>query len=465
MVKIASVEAENVKRVKAVYLEPKADGLTVIGGRNAQGKTSVLDAIAWALGGNRRKPTEAKREGAATDPQLRVVMDNGMVVERRGKGSSLKVIDPEGRKSGQALLDGFVSELAIDLPRFMAMTDKEKARELLGIIGVGDQLSALELKEQTLYNQRTTVGQMRDQKQGAADDMPTYPDAPTEPVSAMELIEKQQAILAKNGENQRQRERVPQLTEKLDAVREQRKAIVDRVEALNQQIRDLQARDFELESIQLDLAGNLEQARKTAAQLKDESTAEIEASLADIEAVNAKVRSNQLHAAALAEAEELADQYKDMTAQVEAVRAQKMALLNNADLPLPGLSVEDGSITYRGRRWDGMSGSEQLKVATAIVRKLKPDCGFVLVDKMEQMDTTTLAEFGTWAEEEGLQVIGTRVSTGDECSVIIEDGRGTTEGSKPAYINQEFEDAVADMEAGNPTDQTPAVDQQKWVMR
>ena len=46
MVKIASVEAENVKRVKAVYLEPNADGLTVIGGRNGQGKTSVLDAIA-----------------------------------------------------------------------------------------------------------------------------------------------------------------------------------------------------------------------------------------------------------------------------------------------------------------------------------------------------------------------------------------------------------------------------------
>ena len=69
-----------------------------------------------------------------------------------------------------------------------------------------------------------------------------------------------------------------------------------------------------------------------------------------------------------------------------------------------------------------MSGSQQLQVATAIVRKLKPDCGFVLIDKLEQMDQVTLAEFGAWLEQEGLQAIATRVSTGEECSVIITDG-------------------------------------------
>ena len=61
-------------------------------------------------------------------------------------------------------------------------------------------------------------------------------------------------------------------------------------------------------------------------------------------------------------------------------------------------------------------------MATAIVRKLNPKCGFVLLDKLEQMDMGTLNEFGTWLEAEGLQAIATRVSTGDECSVIIEDG-------------------------------------------
>ena len=69
-----------------------------------------------------------------------------------------------------------------------------------------------------------------------------------------------------------------------------------------------------------------------------------------------------------------------------------------------------------------MSGADQLRVATAIVRKLNPACGFVLIDKLEQMDISTLREFSTWLQAEGLQAITTRVSRGDECSIIIEDG-------------------------------------------
>ena len=111
-----------------------------------------------------------------------------------------------------------------------------------------------------------------------------------------------------------------------------------------------------------------------------------------------------------------------MTNKIEAVRQQKADLLTNADLPLEGLSVNDGKLLYQGQEWDNMSGSQQLMVATAIVRKLKPECGFVLIDKLEQMDQITLEQFGAWLEQEGLQAIATRVSTGDECSVIIEDG-------------------------------------------
>ena len=77
-----------------------------------------------------------------------------------------------------------------------------------------------------------------------------------------------------------------------------------------------------------------------------------------------------------------------------------------------------------------MSGAEQLKVAVAIIQKLNPECGFVLMDKLEQMDLDTLKEFGEWLQKEGLQVIATRVSTGDECSVIIEDGMVESDNSE-----------------------------------
>ena len=93
-VKIIELEAENIKRVKAVQIVPALNGLTIIGGDNNQGKTSVLDAIAWALGGDKYRPEAAQREGANTPPRLHVNLSNGLVVERRGKNSALTVSDP-----------------------------------------------------------------------------------------------------------------------------------------------------------------------------------------------------------------------------------------------------------------------------------------------------------------------------------------------------------------------------------
>ena len=104
-VKISSLEIENVKRVKAVQLTPAENGLMIIGGKNNQGKTSVLDAIAWALGGDRLKPSQAVREGSVIPPHMEVTLSNGIKVVRSGNNSTLKVIDPDGNKGGQQLLN------------------------------------------------------------------------------------------------------------------------------------------------------------------------------------------------------------------------------------------------------------------------------------------------------------------------------------------------------------------------
>ncbi len=400
-VKITQFEAENVKRIKALTLTPAPTGLTVIGGRNNQGKTSGLDAIVWALGGDRYRPSQAQREGSVLPPRLRLELSNGIIVERAGKNSDLKVTDASGRKAGQQLLNSFVEQLALDMPRFMQSTNKEKATTLLRIIGLEEQVEKLERQEKELYNQRHAIGQIADQKAKYAKELPSYPEAPAEPVSAYDLIQRQQDILARNGENQHKRERASQLAAEMDRVGKELALLEERYKTL---------------------CADYETAQKSALDLQDEATDELEASIRDIEAVNAKVRTNQDKARAEAEAKECGDQYAGLTAQLEAVRQQKTDLLQGAKLPLPGLSVEDGELTYQGKPWDCMSGSDQLKVSTAIVRALKPDCGFVLLDKLEQMDLETLREFSAWMEAEGLQGIATRVSTGGECSIIIEDG-------------------------------------------
>lgn len=408
MVKINTLELENIKRIRAVRIEPSQNGLTVIGGRNNQGKTSVLDAIAWALGGNKFRPSQAQREGSLVPPHLKIQLSNGLVVERKGKNSDLKVTDPAGNRSGQQLLDEFIEQLALDLPKFLNASGREKAETLLQIIGVKDRLEELERAETQLYNQRHAIGQMADRKAKFARELPQWDDVPEEPVSVSELIRQQQEILARNGENQRKRARAAQLENQVHLMQE-------RVDNLAQQ---LQEASEQCAAAMRDLAT----AQKSAEDLQDESTAQLEQNIRDIEALNVKIRANLDKEKAEDDARQYRDQYDSLSQEIDRVRNARMDLLNNAHLPLPGLSVENHELTYNGQQWDNMSGSDQLRVATAIVRRLNPECGFVLLDKLEQMDVETLREFGEWLEQEGLQAIATRVSTGSECSIIIEDG-------------------------------------------
>lgn len=417
MVTISSLEFENVKRIKAVKLEPSPTGLTVIGGRNNQGKTSVIDALAWAVGGDKYKPSQAQRDGSVIPPSLHVELSNGIIVERKGKNSSLKVIDPRGQRGGQQLLNSFIETFALDLPKFMNSTAKEKADILLKIIGVGDKLYSLEQEEAQLYNSRHAIGQIADQKAKFAKEMTIYPDVPDEIVSASELIRQQQEILARNGENQRKR----QMKEQYDREFEEARQALDEAKR-----RFAQAQE------------NARTAAKSVENLTDESTAELEKNIADIETLNAKIRANLDREKAEEEAKDYSNQYAALSEEIEAVRKEKYDLLNNSNLPLKGLSVADGELTYNGQKWDNMSGSEQLKVSAAIVRRLNPECGFVLLDKLEQMDSDTLREFGKWLESEGLQAIATRVSNGDECSVIIEDGY-VVASDQSSIVNKSFQ--------------------------
>lgn len=424
-VKITALEAENVKRIKAVALTPSPTGLTLVGGNNNQGKTSVLDALAWALGGDRFRPDAAQRDGAVAPAHLKVTLSNGVVVERKGKNASLTVTDPTGRRSGQQLLNAFVEPLALDLPRFMEASDKEKADILLRIIGIGTELHTRDMEIKALYDKRTFTGQLAAQKKHFADELISYPEAPDEPVSASDLIRQQQDILARNGENQRKRAQLA--------------AIEERTRQLAQRVQEL-TRDLEVAEHQLSAAhDDLQDARKSTEQLQDESTAALEASIREVEETNRKVRANLEKSRAEDEAARYASDYDKLTEAITQKRADRMALLNGADLPLPGLGVENGALTYNGKHWRDMSGSDQLRVAAAIVRRLNPDCGFVLLDKLEQMDMATLSEFARWLEAEHLQAIATRVSTGSECQIIIEDGM--VKGAEPPAVTEKLQPA------------------------
>lgn len=418
-VKILGFELENVKRVALVRMAPAANGLTVIGGDNAAGKTSILDGIVYALGGEKYRPTNLQREGSLADARIRIEMSNGMVVERKGKNAALKVSDPAGRRSGQQLLNEFVEELALNLPKFLAMKDDEKAEVLLQTLGIGEQLQQLDREEQAAYDARHSFGVVVDQKRKYASEMPEYHDAPETPLSAADLIKASQEILNKNAEREKARQNLAELVRQQDAVHQRSLALKVRIAELTKELE-------EVNDVELDLGYQVTDAMAEPIP-ENESTSELEAKIADIENINAKVRANSDKAKAEADADEYERKKVAYDEAVEAVRVKRRALLDSAEMPLAEIGIGKNDkgrpvLIYRGQPWDCMSGMERIRVGVAVVRKLKPECGFLLLDALESFDLEQLKELDRYLEEAGLQAIATRVSRGEECSIIIEDG-------------------------------------------
>lgn len=424
-VKILCFSAGNFKALKAFYCEPKPEGLTVIGGDNGAGKSSCLDALAFAVGGAKYRPSHPKREGAVGDTTLHVDLSNGITVERKGKNLSLTVTDREGARHGQELLDAFISNIAIDLPKFYNASPKDKAHMILETLGIEEKLAELAKCEKEKYDTRTMVGREADRKQKAAEDMDWYEDAPEKPVSVSELVKQQQAILARNGHRQECAARYDRNNQRLAEV----------LERLNELNKERETLESEIEKD--------EKAVKEAGAA--ESTAELEASIANAEEINAKVTANAERTRRLEEADALSDQCDALTKEIEAIRAERLALLQGADFPLEGLFVNDSNeLVYNGQPWDCMSGSQQLIVSCAIAARINPTCRFVLMDKLEQLDLTTLREFDSWLKTQDLQCIATRVSTGGECTLVIEDGEVKEGEKKPVIVPRKAKAAKSD---------------------
>jgi hypothetical protein len=421
-VKITALEIENIKRVRAVSLDCTAQALTVIGGKNGQGKTSILDTIMWLLGGDRYRPSQPIREGAE-EGYAKITMDNGLTVERRGKNSSLKVTSADG-KGGQALLNQFVNAFALDLPRFMQATGKEKAQKLLDSFPtLGPELQRLNAEAKSIFEERHAIGVIADRKAKYASELPFDPSAPDKPLSGADMAARMQAALSANARNDALRHDAARAR---DAIR----AAQARVAMTDRRVNELKAA---LEEAALEAAratADLDRATTSAAaaaataqDLTDQDTTSIKKELEQIDSLNARVRANESKRNAEAEAEHLKENYQALTDKLETVRTRRLELLASVTMPLPGLSIdEEAELVFNGQRWDCMSGSEQLRVATAISAAMKPECGFVLLDKLEVMDTETLHDFGAWLQTRNLQAIGSRVSVGEECSIIIDDG-------------------------------------------
>lgn len=440
--RLIALQAESFKRLRAVRINP-GDVLTPIVGRNGQGKTSVIDAVASALGGAACAPTMPIRRG---EQAAEVTVDLGDIKVRRrwtAKGTTLDVFSPDGAKypSPQAVLDKLIGKLSFDPLEFSRLPAKQQARTLAEFAGV--DLDDYAARRKAIYDERTDVNRQWKTAQSQLAGMPVV-EAPDDEISVSAVL----AELEAAAESNRRADALARSASDAELAAtlslDEAKALSEKpgqlLEQCNARIKQLMA---EIEATQKDYEAKIDEAGKAAdgaiarsRELNEVARRAAEASAASIrvdtqpirdkaaqvEGLNAKVREKKLRAAKTAEFASLAERVQALTAKLDLAEQRLAETITAAQLPVEGLALNADGVTLNGIPFGDCSGAEKLRASVAVAIALNPKLKLMLIRDGSLLDSDGMTLLANMAESAGAQVLIERVDNGSEVGVRIVDG-------------------------------------------
>jgi hypothetical protein len=417
-VKIVRLEAENLKRLRAVEIEPDGN-VVVISGRNGQGKTSVLDAIWFALGGGPAMRDTARpiRDGAE---HASVALDLGDIRVTRtwsGEKTSLKVESADGARynSPQQMLDGLVGRLSFDPLAFAQQDEKSQLATLLSLVELPFDPKLLDGQRRALYEDRTVIGREVKTLEGHLAGLPEADgDVPAEEVNAADLI----GDLRRAQDALRHREQ----TEK--SYHES----VARVQRLRAEFAAAKAEMDDL-------------AEQVASLPTAPDPTSIEADLQAVDETNRKVRAanERLRVAELLEAKQ--GEYDTHTEKIALLDQEKADAVAAAKMPIDELGFTDDGVTYRGVPFKQASAAEQLRVSVAMALALNPTLRVIRITDGSLLDSANMALIEEMARDRDAQVWIERVSEDGQVGILIEDGSVVSVNGAPVLLGDDETEA------------------------
>lgn len=412
---IERIRARNFKALHDVTIHAAGRRVVIVGGKNAAGKSSVLDAVIAALAGKRAVPTEPVRRGEDSG-EIEVEVGD-FIVRRTFKAdgrTALTVRSKDGAKYGQARLDAIFSDLGPDPLAFISAKPDaqiEIAKEALGL-----DFSDLDEAYERHFERRTEVNRTVARLGAELQGITFHNDAPEQEVSVSDLVARVQVVSE-------------QLAEKsmLEQRAERHRATVadckDRVAMLHKQIAELEQQVTSLEDQadkELQLA--ILDAASANQIVPDEDREELRRQITGAESINARVRENARGAdlstrlqAAKAESQSISDLLLDI---VEARRTR----IAEAKFPVEGLELSEIGIVLNGIPFDQASSAERLRVAVAMGLAMNPELRVFLVRDGSLLDEDSLRLFDEMAEQHDAQFWIERVGDHDPGAIVIEAG-------------------------------------------
>lgn len=441
--RITEVEVRNVKRIKYVKLTPDGS-ITIVGGDNEQGKTSLLDAVCMALGGKKLCPKKPIRKGCKSGTvSLHVDGDEDLMIppstiirhfeatENGSYKSELEIVSDDGYKSPepQTTLDRLLSTATFDPLYFQRLKPKQQADALRELIGL--DTGQIDAKRAMIYETRRLAGRDAKQLEGQLAGLPPFhEDAPEAPQSSQELLEELAKVRATNEQNAVERRTVAQLHDKATAVGRRVEQGREYCENMRKQ---LEAATEKLRKLEEELADEQKaaaEAEERAKALEDKPTQLLETSLAEVDTINAKVRDNQEREKVAAQLAETKGRCEDLSEELGKIDAEKVELFLNAEWPIEGLAFGDDGITYREVPFEQCSSAEQLRVSVAMGFALNPKLKILVIRDGSLLDENSLLQVATMAAAEEGHVFLERVGQGEECDLILKDGEAMEEVAK-----------------------------------
>ncbi len=406
--KVIEFRAENFKRLKVVEITP--DGtLQVVAGRNAQGKTSVLDAIWLTLGGGAAAKGTARpiRDG---QDRAEVTLDLGELTVTRtwsndGK-TALKVESASGArpKSPQALLDSLIGRLSFDPLAFAHHDDKTQMAILLALVDLPFDPQELADERRAIFERRTDVNRRAKGLQAQVSGMPRpAKDLPAEEVSASALLAELRDKQTVENTRASQAEQLRLSTAKVEALKAQR-------DELELAIRDLRANAKQM-------------TERLQALPPAEDLSVYDERLSSIEDTNAAVRAAVRRREAAAEHEAAVAESDSLTDELVALDEMKVKAIEAAAMPVDGLGFDDEGVTYQGVPFRQCSAAERLRVSMAIAMADQPELRVIRITDGSLLDSENLALVQEMAAEHDFQVWVEKVDESGSIGVVIEDGQ------------------------------------------
>jgi DNA repair exonuclease SbcCD ATPase subunit len=425
--KIIRLEAENVKKLKAIEIIPK-DSTIVISGRNEMGKSSILDSIWLALGG-KAASKDLKKPIRDGEEKAHVTVDLGdIIVTRKWTSDTKSYLTIENRdgatfKSPQAILDELIGNLSFDPLAFSHMSDKEQKEILLDLVDIELDLDEWEKDRTEAYEERTGVNRKVKDLEGQLSGLPEPEEgAPTKEVSAADImteITKAQEVKVANDDK---RKDLTEQRQELAGLEETLAEVVAGIDTLTNRLTEGEKKKEQIQADMKEAKGHLLKTNSVVTALVDPDMEAFQEKLKNVEDVNKVFRENQKRVDTQKSLYTAKRESQDLTDELDGMDKTKSDAIEKAEFPIEHLGFDETGVTYKDIPFGQCSAAETLRVSLSIAMAINPKLRVLRIMDGSLLDSANMKIIQDMVKEHDFQVWVEIVDESGKMGIYIEDG-------------------------------------------